>query len=134
MVAFFIVSNFFCQIFIIEVKLHISLTMRGSRTLYDNIFVTTDTATDVVAEKPRKGRNPELANTKNRCLVHRYYYYGKFSNKRYPDIIKDLSREFWLTPSTIPRILDEYYSELQYLKTVATSKDFFKKEWPHLVW
>lgn len=127
-------TKFFCNSLKIVVKLQYSYTMRGVH-LHKSIFYNnTDAATTVVAEKPRLGRNPVLNNAKNLCLVHRYYYYGKFTDKGYESIVKELSREFWLTETTIPRIIDAYYEELKQLKQVATSKDYFKKQWPHLVW
>lgn len=85
-------------------------------------------------DERRKGRSAELHDLRNECLVARYYFYGKFTDKRYSKILEDLSREFFLSTVTIPEVLDENFESLNELRNQQPTESFFKKKWPHLVW
>jgi hypothetical protein len=104
--------------------------MRGANTLFKNVFQKQKSE----VTKKRKGRSPELHALRNECLVDRYYYYGKFSDKRYTIIIETLSHEFFISPITIPELLSKNYSKIDKLKKQLPAKTYFVKKWPHLRW
>lgn len=104
--------------------------MRGSLTLFKDFFEQPETAVKV----RRKGRSQELNEQRNECLVSRYYYYGKFTEKRYMVILEDLSREFFLSPTTISEVVNDNITILAKLKREQPVKQFFTKRWPHLTW
>lgn len=105
--------------------------MRGSLSLFTDIFEQPVTPGPEVR---RKGRSPELHAKRNECLIDRYYYYGKFMDRRYESIIKTLSEEFFISPVTIPEVIAENSSLLLNLKKNQPSKNWFSKKWPHLSW
>ncbi len=102
---------------------------RGSNTLFADIFEA-----PVEGVTQRKGRSADLHARRKECLVDRYFYYGKLTEKRYPLILEKLSVEFFLSTVTIPEIIDGNYSQLVELKKAAPDSNYFKKKWPHLVW
>jgi len=103
--------------------------MRGSLSLFADVF-----------EKPapeasrKKGRSAELNARRNECLVDRYFFYGKYTDKRYSNIIEILSQEFFLSTVTIPEVISENVALLAKLKKEQPSKSFFSKKWTHLNW
>ena len=102
--------------------------MRGSNTLFSDIFE------DNKPPKQRKGRSLNLINKRNECLIARYFYYGKFCDKKYTSIIEILSEEFFLSTVTIPEIIDDNSQLLHSLKKEANNPNHFKNKWPHLTW
>lgn len=83
---------------------------------------------------PRSGRSEHLHKLRNECLVHRYYFYFKFTDKRYEAILEILKSEFFIETFTIQDRLNEGYDVLASLRTEAPGKAYFAKKWPHLVW
>lgn len=105
--------------------------MLGQQKLFENFFE--DEQTPVVTAT-RRGRSEELHARRNEALIERYYYYGKFTDKRYEAILDQLSDEFFLTPVTISEVMNDNFNKLSDLKAHAPAKDYFKKKYPHLVW
>lgn len=104
---------------------------RGTLALFRDVFQ--DTAP--VMQVSKTGRSAALHSKRNECLVARYYYYGKFTDKRYDAILNILQDEFFLSSEiTLPRVLQENYETLMRLKAEAPAVGYFKKKWPHLVW
>jgi hypothetical protein len=105
--------------------------MRGQQSLFEGFF-TTDNEQPVM--NARQGRSEELHNKRNEALVERYYFYGKFTDKRYEAIVDQLSEEFYIAPFTIQERINENFSKMSELKAMQPTKDYFKKKYPHLVW
>jgi hypothetical protein len=103
--------------------------MRGQQSLFENVFVAVPELT-----VSRQGRSEELIKERNECLVSRYYYYGKFTDKRYDAIMNDLKKEFFIETMTIQERIQENFEILAELKKQQPSKNHFKDKWPHLVW
>ena len=82
----------------------------------------------------RRGRNNELLEKRNACLLARYYYYGHFTEKRYDAIIQHLSTEFFLSPVTIQDLVQDHVNYLHELKQLNPRRAYFESQWPHLVW
>jgi hypothetical protein len=107
------------------------MTQRGTITLFKNIFSEELPAR---LEKQKKGRSDVLNAKRNECLIDRYFFYGRFTEKRYEKILETLSNEFFLSSVTIPKIVDENLDKLIELKKLKPEKSFFQNKWPHLVW
>ncbi len=101
--------------------------MRGSNTLFADIF-------DAPAiPKQKKGRNKDLHDLRNECLIDRYFYYGS-KRLSYSAVLETISREFFISAFTIPYLVSDYAAQLQKLKQEKPSLKYFKDKWPHLVW
>jgi hypothetical protein len=105
--------------------------MRGSNILFADIF---ETPPSEVQHGGKKGRCPELNHLRNECLVERFYYYGKFFDKRYTTIIETLAREFFLSEITVPKVISANRDQLTSLRKQQPAIPYFKKRWPHLTW
>jgi|GEM_PF-878912 len=81
-----------------------------------------------------KGRSSKLLARRNECMTDRYYYYGAYTEKRYDAIIEQLSNEFFLSPVTVPDIIQNQMDYLQELKKQKISVYHFQQKWPHLKW
>lgn len=103
--------------------------MRGQQSLFQEVFVPATTLT-----VSRQGRSERLHNRRNECLIDRYYFYGKFTDKRYDSILKTLEDEFFLEEITLQKRLSENFELLSKLKSEQPAKSYFVKKWPHLVW
>lgn len=107
------------------------MKVRGSATLFNNIFY--DEA-PVVQMKPRKGRNDELNALRNECLIARYFYTGRESQKVYSVLIREIADQFFISPVTVSEVIQGNYNLLMGLKKENPGKGYFVKKWPHLVW
>ena len=122
-------AGFFLANFAKNLSFTLPTMPRGSQTLFAEIFESTPG----VAEQ-RKGRSADLHKKRNECLIDRYYFYGKFEEKRYSIILETLSHEFFISVVTIPDVISENVAQLQVLKREKPTEHYFKKKWPHLVW
>lgn len=106
--------------------------MRGINTLYTDIF---DQSKESVP-KAGKGRSSHLHKARNEVLVSRYFYYGNFFDHKYSYefIIKKVATEFYLSPVTVPDIIEANYNILVKLKKEQPTIKYFKDKWPHLTW
>ena len=106
--------------------------MRGVNTLFTDIFDQSKDATP----KSGKGRNSQLHEARNEALVSRYFYYGNFFDRKfsYEFIVKKVASEFYLSPVTVPEIIEANYNFLVKLKKEQPAIKYFKEKWPHLVW
>lgn len=102
---------------------------RGIRSLR-NLFGEEETVAD-----RKKGRNAELQAEKDECLCYRYYYYTVIhSIKIYEQRMEVLSREFWLSKDTIPRIIEEHEVLMKRLKNELPTVELLQEKYPWIVW
>jgi hypothetical protein len=107
---------------------------KGCNKLFNHLFI------ENTNEKNRKGRSERLIAERNECLIDRFIYYGINTDKRFDVIINMLSKEFFLSPITVPNIIDENYEllalrkkEYQLIPESKLKKMLWEK-WPHLMW
>jgi hypothetical protein len=82
---------------------------------------------------PRARRNDLLA-ARNRCLVHRYYYYAKLLHLSYEAVLAELKKEFFIADETIPRIISQ---EIEIIREITLQKLTVKqleKLYPQYSW
>ena len=103
--------------------------MRGQQLLFEQL-IDKDTQLTV----SRQGRSQQLHDLRNECLIDRYFFYLKFTDKRYDAILEKLKQEFFLEAFTIQERITEGYEFLAKLKQEPPQKNYFVKKWPHLVW
>ncbi len=82
----------------------------------------------------QKGRSNSLIVRRNECLLARYYYYGVHKDVCYEEILRLLAAEFFLTDSTITRIILDNTDKLQQLKEKAPVVYYLQSHWPHMKW
>lgn len=102
--------------------------MRGSNTLFADIFEAEPIS------KQKRGRNRDLHDQRNKCLIERYYYYGQVHRLNFVAILEILEKEFFVSKNTIPYLIGPHRSHLQKLKQEKPSLKYFKQNWPHLSW
>lgn len=114
-----------------------SNAVRGSNKIFKDFFHST---TQCESPNLKKGRNVELNNKRNECLLDRYFYYGSVTQYRYETIIDKLSVEFFLSRVTIPKVIDSNYDLLALKKKEYKGipeeklKKTMAEKWPHLSW
>lgn len=103
---------------------------RGA-TLFNDFFTEPQTELRMV-----KGRSEKLNNRRNELLLNRYYFYGKFFDNKlsYTFIIGKVADEFFLSPVTVPQIVEDNLEVLAQIKKSQPALKTFKDKWPHLVW
>ncbi len=102
--------------------------MRGSHSLFTEIFPTQ------IPEKQRKGRSETFDTQRNECLISAYYYIGLNSGYRYDLLIKIISRQFWLSETTVRNIMQLNHHLLLKVRKEQPTKTDLKKKWPHIAW
>lgn len=106
--------------------------MRGSQTLFHNLFTETET---LPAPKQRKGRSAELIEKRNELLVHRYVFYKTIKpTLSYEYIIERLSDELYLSRITIPELIMDQRGKIHVLLKQEPTRSYFQKKYPHFVW
>lgn len=104
---------------------------RGSTT-FSNLFGE-DYNLDV-PEKQTKGRSASFIEIRNDLLLHRYYYYGQFTEKRFEVITAHLEQEFHLSSRTIQDIITASLHQIKKIKATAPTIKQLRKEFPWMVW
>lgn len=102
--------------------------MRGERVFTD---IIKDNSINTVF---RRGRSNTLVSRRNECLVARCYYWSSVKHKSYEEVIRQLVTEFFLSPPTIVRLLQESASQLVTLKQKCPALYYLQNRWPHLKW
>ena len=103
--------------------------MRGSLSLFK------DFETEIPQQTNEERKERIFHAKKCEALVDRFFYYGKFTDKRYTKILEHLSEEFFLSQITIAELLDDNSDMLRALKqSPPENKSMFVKKWPHLIW
>ncbi len=82
----------------------------------------------------KKGRNDALLESRNCCLLDRYYYYSYFSNRCFEDIMAILVKEFFLSQISITRIVQNNVERLKVIKEQQLPVQELKAKWPHFKW
>jgi len=103
--------------------------MRG-QTLFNELTTNDEKPTSLGL----RGRNKVLISIRNECLLYRYYYYARLVKSNFPDTLKCLSEEFFLSERTIVDILS---NEGVKLKRITDEKMSIKKlieKFNHLKW
>ena len=83
--------------------MQIKATSRKGIRLFQSI--TQDSEFKSASSTLSKGRNAELIERRNKCLLCRFYFYAKEKKLRYEDIIDLLSSEFFLSQRTVTTII-----------------------------
>ena len=102
--------------------------MRGQR-IYNEIIKG-----DIQGKINRKGRNDKLVIKRNECLLARYVFLGLKKDHCYEEIVRALVSEFFLSPNTIVKILQENTDMLHTIRQRAQVTYYFQNKWPHLRW
>lgn len=105
--------------------------MKGSQKLFKDILNVPQTPSTEIA---KKGRNTAMHINRNRCIVHRYYYYITYTEKRYATIIQNLATEFFISQMTIIQLLTQYFGLITEIRKNNISIADLQKKYPHLVW
>ncbi len=93
---------------------------------------------DIISEQDdkggRKGRNDDLLELRNTCMIARYYYYCKFRSKSFEEILRRMANEFFITPIRISRIIQENIAAIKEMKEKEVSVYHLQATWPQFKW
>jgi len=103
--------------------------LRGQHTLFKDLLPDTLPETST-----KKGRSSELHAKRNEAISARYYFYLSFTDMRYEKIVTTLADEFFLSPFTVPEIIQENLDYIKSLKQDQPSKRFFSVRWAQYTW
>jgi hypothetical protein len=89
---------------------------------------------DIIDKTDRSGRSDALLNDRNCCLLARYYYYMRYKEKCYEEILDKLVDEFFLSAIRINRLIQQNVSLVKKLKDNDVSLYQLKNHWPQFKW
>lgn len=102
---------------------------RGSRTLFTEIFAD---APSLVTEG--MGRNSDLLDRRNECLIDRYVYYYYATGWNYPILLKAIATDFFLTERRVTDVLQICRVSLSKARSKKATKAELEKKWPQMSW
>ena len=80
------------------------------------------------------GRSPGLVEQRNELIMYRYHYYGAHSGKRWDEVVKILSREFYLAQCTIAKIIQANAKISRRIMNERPTVSILKKRYGFLCW
>lgn len=114
--------------------------LRGSQTSFKEIFFDEPQA-PVISISKNQGRNQDLNQRRNECLVERYYFIARKNEKwAYEETVKEVASQFFLSPFHASKVILGQHTRLTALKMQWKSEPVDKiqkhlmRKWPHLVW
>ena len=78
-----------------------------------------------------------LYEDKVQAICARYIYYVMQAKERkitYPDILKILEKEFWISSRRVADIICNNAPEIQKLRTNPPKKSSYQQHWSHINW
>lgn len=117
------------------------MQLRGSQLAFKQIFAD-EADTPVISLTKIQGRNQELNQQRNECMVDRYYFIcrQKGGDYNYESAIRELARQFFLSSYHTSKVILGHHTMLTKLKmqwkneTVEKMAKHFQRKWPHLTW
>lgn len=107
-----------------------SLFMRGKNVLYSE-FVGKENANKI----SKKGRSAELLESRDICLLYRYYYYIKIKKFGYEESLNSLCKEFFIAKSNVIFRLNLQAERLTYIvKEEKPCSEDMKRIYPWIEW
>lgn len=103
--------------------------MRGQQLFQDLFELPKEPITG-----PGKGRNGELDEQRNDLLLHRYYFYGHFTDLRYHKIMRRMNREFFLSERRLLDVIQAHTAKLHDIRQCQPSLMDLQRKWPHFIW
>lgn len=104
--------------------------MRTGKQLISELTGSTTAINKIV----RKGRNAEMIARRDTLLVHRYVYYGIYTELRSEAINSRLEEEFHLTERHFLNIIYDRAKDIRALKTQPPTIGQLRKMYPHFNW
>lgn len=117
------------------------MQLRGGQLAFKNIF-SEEPEVPVISLTKIQGRNQELNQRRNECLVDRYYFIcrQKGPDFKYEAAVKEVAAQFFLSPYHASKVILSHHTQLTQLKlkwkaeTVEKMARQFARKWPHLFW
>lgn len=116
------------------------MQLRGGNIAFKNVLFD-EPEIPVINLTKIQGRNQELNQRRNECLVDRYYFTGRLnSESNYEAIVNKVAAQFFLSPYYCSKVILNHTRQLTELKLtwkaepVEKMQKHFARKWPHLVW
>jgi len=109
-----------------------STVQRGIR-LHTQLLFEEENPTAIPARKYAH-RSPELIAARDRFMIHRFYFKSKIERKVYPDVMRELEKEVYLSQVMIQKILQAKADDALMLKKQQITVKELRQEWPHINW
>ena len=103
-------------------------------SLHNALLFEDETLTSLVDKKENRGRSASLISQRNNFVFHRFFFKSKIERKVYPDILKELEAETYISTITLAEIIQDNASEIRALKTNPPTLEYLQHEWPHINW
>jgi hypothetical protein len=103
--------------------------MRGYQKNFSSLFqpsVTTNPA--------NKGKKSIFKDERDEALATRYYFYVQIKRLRYDDCLDNLSKDFFLAPSSIHQLIPLKYDFIKQLIADKTTVKQLSKKYPNFSW
>jgi len=87
-----------------------------------------------VREQVTRGRDPELIERRNDHMLYRFVWYGSDRRNAYAWIVEQLSKEFYLTESTIGQIIEDSDVRLKQIRNENLNEKQIAAKFPFFKW
>lgn len=106
--------------------------MKTGNNIFQSLF--NEQPTSAPEEKANKGRCADLLELRNEELMHRYLYYGLYTDKRNEAIFEQLVVEFYLKHRTVCDLIYANYDKLKEMRKNPPTVKELREMYPHKVW
>lgn len=116
------------------------LKIRGSQVIHNVLFADEPQQATLIPITRTAGRDAELNESRNECLVDRFFYVSHRTKKWYNEVIAEVAPQFFLSPFYTGKLLQNNRSMLSRLRkewkdeSHEKMQKHFAKKWPHLTW
>ena len=104
--------------------------MQKGRRLFDELNYDSSK----ISKYDFRGRSKILIEERNRCLCFRYWYYSKRHKNRYDDVLKCLSKEFYLSEMTVTNLISKNSISIKRVYEENPKINELKIEFDYLTW
>jgi hypothetical protein len=90
--------------------------------------------TPVASAEDQRGRDPELIRLRNEHLLYRFAWYRADIRNSYEWMVQQLSREFYLSESTIGQLIEASSEVLARIRGEKPTERDLKRKFPFFEW
>ena len=113
--------------------------IRGARIINGLLF-SDDVTTETAVLPAAKGRNPDLNEKRNECLLDRFVYHSIKTKMYFNCAISEVAPQFFLSSFHASKLILAQRDKLSAIRRqwknepVEKMQKHFARKWPHLAW
>ena len=115
------------------------MNLRGSQVAHKLLF-SDEPSTPVIPITRTIGRNADLNDARNECLVERFFFISHKTKMWFQPAVQEVAPQFFISAFHASKLILANRGKLSVLRKqwkdqpIEKVQKHFSKKWPHLVW